>query len=59
MCGRHDQLCPVKRHEFMAEFIPHAQLRVIENAGHLPTLKAPEETMTALREWLAQPYILQ
>lgn len=59
MCGRHDELCPVKRHEFMAEFIPHAQLRVIENAGHLPTLEAPEETMEALRSWLAQPYVLQ
>ncbi|MEH6645076.1 alpha/beta fold hydrolase [Sulfitobacter sp.] len=59
MCGAYDTLCPVKRHEFMAELIPYAKLRVLDNAGHLPTLEQPEETTAALREWLAQPYVLQ
>lgn len=59
MCGAHDQLCPVKRHQFMAELIPFAELVVLENAGHLPTLEQPAETTAALRRWLAQPLVLR
>ena len=59
LCGAYDTLHPVKRHEFMAELIPYAQLRVLENSGHLPTLEQPDETTAALREWLSQPYVLQ
>lgn len=59
LCGVHDALCPVKRHTFMAELIPYAELRVIEGAGHLPTLEQPEATTAALRHWLAQPLVLQ
>lgn len=59
LCGAHDALCPPKRHEFMAELIPYAQLRVLEHSGHLPTLEQPDETTAALREWMAQPFVLQ
>lgn len=59
MCGAYDTLCPVKRHEFMAELIPYARLRVLEDAGHLPTLEQPEQTTAALRDWLKQPFVLQ
>jgi pimeloyl-ACP methyl ester carboxylesterase len=59
LCGAHDMLCPVRRHEFMAELIPNAQLVVIEDAGHLPPLEKPEETTQALRAWMAQPYVLR
>lgn len=59
LCGAHDVLCPVKRHTFMAELIPHANLVVLEGAGHLPTLEAPEETNAALAGWLQQPYVLR
>lgn len=55
LCGAHDALCPVKRHEFMAELIPGAELRVLADAGHLPTLEMPDETTDALRAWLARP----
>lgn len=58
LCGAHDALCPVKRHEFMAELIPRATLCVLEHSGHLPTLEQPAETTQALREWLAQPLVL-
>lgn len=58
LCGRHDALCPVKRHEVMAELIPNAMLRIMEDSGHMPTLEQPRETTQALREWLAQPMIL-
>lgn len=59
MCGAHDALCPVKRHEFMAELIPYAELRVLPDAGHLPTLESPDETTAALRAWMAQPLVLR
>ncbi|KIN64422.1 Hydrolase, alpha/beta fold family [Sulfitobacter noctilucicola] len=59
LCGEHDQLCPVKRHTFMAELIPYAELVVLEHAGHLPTLEQPAETTAALRNWMRQPLVLQ
>jgi pimeloyl-ACP methyl ester carboxylesterase len=59
LCGEYDALCPVKRHTFMAELIPYAELKVISGAGHLPTLEQPDATTAALRDWLAQPFVLQ
>lgn len=59
LCGEHDELCPVKRHEFMAELIPGAELKIIEGAGHLPTLEQPDATTDALRRWLGGPLVLR
>lgn len=59
LCGEYDLLCPVKRHVFMAELIPYAELSVIANAGHLPTLENPSATTDAIYKWLAQPFVLQ
>ena len=59
LTGAHDRLTPVKRHEFMAELIPYAQLRVIGDAGHMPTLETPEELNAILREWMRQPLVLR
>ena len=59
LCGEHDALCPVKRHTFMAELIHGAELRIMEHAGHLPTLEMPAETTQALRDWMRQPLILR
>ena len=52
LCGAHDALCPVKRHETMAELVPNAKLLVIPDAGHLPTLETPEVVSEALTAWL-------
>ncbi|WP_300059351.1 alpha/beta fold hydrolase [uncultured Roseobacter sp.] len=59
LCGAHDALCPVKRHESMSELIPYATLRVLEHSGHLPTLEQPTETTQALRDWMRQPLVLR
>lgn len=59
LCGEHDQLCPVKRHTFMAELIPYADLVVLPDAGHLPTLEQPQATTAALRNWMRQPMVLR
>ncbi|EAR52885.1 hydrolase, alpha/beta fold family protein [Oceanicola granulosus HTCC2516] len=55
LCGRHDALCPVARHELMAGLLPRATLEIIEGAGHLPTLEKPDETNAALARWLETP----
>lgn len=55
VCGELDPLTPVKRHAFMAELIPNAQLQVIPDCGHLPPLERPEAVTDLLRDWLAQP----
>ncbi|MGR3323182.1 MAG: alpha/beta fold hydrolase [Pseudooceanicola sp.] len=59
LCGAHDTLLPVKRHEFMAELIHHAEMRVLDDAGHLPPLETPEAVTEALRDWLKQPLVLR
>lgn len=55
LCGEHDALCPLRRHEFMAHLMPNAHLEVIQEAGHLPTLERPDQTTGLLRRWLSAP----
>jgi pimeloyl-ACP methyl ester carboxylesterase len=59
ICGRHDGQYHLKRHEFLAELIPYATLEIIEGAGYLPTLEAPDATTDALERWMAQPLMLR
>ncbi len=54
LCGEDDALCPIHRHELMHALIPHAQLTIIKQAGHLPTLEQPHATNEALATWLNQ-----
>lgn len=55
LCGAHDRLTPVRRHQLMAGLIAGAELQVIDDAGHLPSLEAPEAVNAALTDWLARP----
>ena len=57
LCGAHDLICPVKRHEAMAELAPHAELQVLPDAGHFVTLEQPGEATAALRAWMRRPQI--
>jgi pimeloyl-ACP methyl ester carboxylesterase len=54
LCGRDDSLCPPARHALMRDLLRHATLRVVEGAGHLPTLERPDATTEALRRWHAE-----
>lgn len=58
VCGAADTLTPVKHHEFMAGLIPQAELAMIAEAGHFPTLEAPEAVIAAFRAWMRQPMVL-
>ncbi len=53
LCGEHDALCPLHRHELMAHLIPDARLVVVPGAGHLPTLEQPDAVNSAMQDWLA------
>ncbi len=55
LCGAHDRLTPVKRHELLGSLIPQARLEVITGAGHLPSLEQPEVVSRAMMSWLAAP----
>lgn len=59
MCGAENRQLPVKRHQFMAELIPGAQLRVIEGAAHFAMLEQPDAVADALAAWLAMPLLLR
>ena len=52
MCGSEDKLCTVERHEMMHNMISDSDLKIINNAGHMPTLEQPRETTEVIKEWL-------
>ena len=52
MCGSEDKLCTVERYEMMHNMISDSDLKIINNAGHMPTLEQPRETTEVLKEWL-------
>ena len=55
LCGRDDQWSPLARHEQMAALMPRAQLKIVEDSGHMTTMEQPEAVSDALAEWLAGP----
>ncbi|MCG7519019.1 alpha/beta fold hydrolase [Ruegeria sp. Ofav3-42] len=55
ICGAHDSVIPVRKHAFMADLIPDAKLKVIDDAGHLPTLETPQIVNELLENWLSTP----
>ncbi|HZQ10702.1 MAG TPA: alpha/beta hydrolase [Anaerolineae bacterium] len=48
-----DRMTPLKYSEFLAAQIPHAQLVVIEGAGHMLMLEQPDALNVALKRWIA------
>ena len=59
ICGEFDTICPPRRHEFLAELMPHAEFRAILEAGHLCPLEQPHKVTQALRDWLDAPLLLR
>jgi pimeloyl-ACP methyl ester carboxylesterase len=48
-------MCPPVIHEQMAALLPDADLVIVEGAGHITTLEAPDAVNAALAAWLAHP----
>jgi pimeloyl-ACP methyl ester carboxylesterase len=52
MVGRQDCWSPVSQHEQIASLTPHAQLRIIEESGHMSPVEQPGQISDVLLTWL-------
>ncbi|MDA0226091.1 MAG: alpha/beta fold hydrolase, partial [Proteobacteria bacterium] len=52
LCGAHDLLTPVDRHEEMAQAIRGAAFVVIPACGHMAPIERPREVARAFQAWL-------
>ena len=52
LTGRQDPLSTPERNQEIAGSIPGAELVILDDCGHFPTLEAPERTTAAMRDWL-------
>lgn len=50
--GRQDATVPVEHSTLLLKAIPHTQLHIIENCGHMPQYEKPEEVHPILLEFL-------
>jgi len=50
--GRYDWVTPLAGALEMAEKLPHAQLHIFENSGHMVFMEEPEELVTVLKHWI-------
>ena len=60
IAGRHDQLAPVRLAEQLQDLVPHADLAVIEDAGHMAMLEQPRRfnaAVDAFVERMARPRV--
>jgi proline iminopeptidase len=52
LAGRHDRACPVDASERMAELLPRAQLRVLEDSAHMTFVEEPAAYLDAVGSFL-------
>lgn len=55
LCGRQDSWASVAQHTAIQVLAPHAQLSVIEDAGHMVLMERPEATIQVIHQFLEQP----
>lgn len=53
LAGSDDALAPVEAHQEIVDRVPHGELHVIAEAGHLSPLEQPAAVSRRLREWLS------
>lgn len=53
ICGTDDQMTPLRHSQYMASTIPHAQLHVINRAGHMLILERSTEVAAVLDSFLS------
>lgn len=41
----------------MADTIPNASLKIVEDSGHLTTMEQPEVVYELLKEWITKPKV--
>ena len=55
MVGQYDYVCS-KAARLLAQTIPNASLKIIENSGHMSPLEQPAAFNAALLEFLGEPH---
>lgn len=53
LCGDSDALTPPEHSREIARLVPHAQLELVPQCGHMLTMEQPEAVNAALLRWLA------
>lgn len=53
LTGTEDRMTPPKYAHYLAEHLPNATLRLVQDAGHMVMLERPDAVTTALREFLS------
>ena len=59
VAGAADSIVPPRRQEFTAELMPKGRFLRIEDAGHLPTMEAPDAVSEAIDAFLEEPLMLR
>ncbi len=52
--GRQDRLTPLKYAKSLAEHLPHAELNVVEDAGHMAMVEQPDSVTHSLQRLIAR-----
>lgn len=52
LVGDQDGWSPVSQHQEMAALLPHPELHIIEESGHMSTMEQPDAVNELLLEWL-------
>lgn len=52
--GRHDRLIPLAHGEFYAQHLPHAELAVLEECGHMVPFEKPNEAAQLTHDFFAR-----
>ena len=52
VCGREDQLTPIKYHQYLADNMPHCELHIIDNAAHWPFVEQVQTFNKIVGEFL-------
>jgi pimeloyl-ACP methyl ester carboxylesterase len=54
ICGKQDTWSPPERHQQMAKLIPHGELHLIDDCGHMSTMEQPHKVLSILEEWMSR-----
>jgi len=52
--SRDDIIAPLPVGEYVAENLPNAELVVLDTVGHSPHMSAPDQTIAAIKAFLAR-----
>ncbi len=59
IAGAADRLVSPRRAEFMASLMPRAEVIILPDAGHLPTIEAPDAVNAAILPFVEAPLLLR